>query len=58
MNKIIKAMPADLKALVRKNWNTDKHSEMYKVLEDWVMTNSCIYEDGTIYSIGKKIAGA
>jgi hypothetical protein len=58
ITNIINSMPDSLKVFVRKNWNTDGHAKMYGVLEDWVMTNHCIYEDGTIYKIGKKIAGA
>ena len=60
MNKtqIIKNMPSELKVAVRKGFNKATHAEMYAKLETYLGEQYCIYEDGTVYDIAKKIAGA
>jgi hypothetical protein len=54
---IARKLPRNLKVQVRRFWNTDKHAEMYAVLEDFLSQHHGIYEDGTVYTIGKLVAG-
>jgi hypothetical protein len=57
-NQIIKSMPSTLKAEIRKGFNGPTHAEIYSKLETYLGEQYCIYEDGTVYDIAKKIAGA
>lgn len=54
---ISKTVPADLKAEVRKSFNTVGHATVYAKLEEWLGVNHAIYEDGTVYKVAKKLAG-
>lgn len=55
---IIKTIPKELKATVKKAFNGPNHAAAYAQLEAFLGEHHCIYEDGTVYAIAKKLAGA
>ncbi len=57
LTTIAKSVPSDIKRLVKRNFNGEKHAEVYKVLEDYLGEKHCIYEDGHVYKVAQIIAG-
>ena len=52
-----KSVPAALKREVRKEFNGPTHTATYDKLEAFLGEQFCVYEDGTIYAVAKRIAG-
>jgi len=52
-----KSVPSDLKREVRKEFNGPNHAAVYEKLEAFLGEEFCVYEDGTIYAVAKRIAG-
>lgn len=54
---LAKSVPADLKREIRKSFNGPNHAAVYDKLEAFLGEEFCVYEDGTIYNVAKRIAG-
>ena len=57
VTSIVKSLPSELKKEVRKAFNGPNHSSVYDKLEQYLGEHFCVYEDGTVYAVAKRIAG-
>ena len=57
IKNLSKSVPADLKREIRKEFNGPNHAAVYGKLEAFLGEEFCVYEDGTIYNVAKRIAG-